>query len=60
MATNTITKTKASAGAVGHMRMNLPGWGWFVALWGAGVGAAMGIGAVFKVLMNVTLFAVSR
>lgn len=36
----------------------LPGWLWFVALWCGGVGAAMGLGFAFKVLMNLTLFAV--
>lgn len=39
-------------------RRRLPGWLWFVALWCGGVGAAMGLGFAFKVLMNLTLFAV--
>ena len=38
----------------------LPGWTWFVALWCGGVGSAMLLGEAFKVLMNVTLFAVSK
>lgn len=43
-----------SVGSPSH----LPGWFWFVALWCGGVGAAMGLGFAFKVLMNLTLFAV--
>ncbi|CAB3769109.1 hypothetical protein [Paraburkholderia solisilvae] len=38
----------------------LSGWLWFVALWCAGVGSAMAVGFAFKLLMNATLFAVSR
>jgi hypothetical protein len=41
-------------------RVTLPGWVWFIALWCAGVGGAMMLGEAFKVLMNVTLFAVSK
>lgn len=41
-------------------RRRLPGWLWFVLLWCAGVGAAMGAGFAFKLLMNATLFAVTR
>lgn len=49
MQTNTTTE-----------RRRLPGWVWFVLLWCAGVGAAMGVGFAFKVLMNLTLFAVMK
>ena len=38
----------------------LPRWAWFVLLWCVGVGGAMLIGEAFKLLMNATLFAVSR
>jgi hypothetical protein len=41
-------------------RRKLPGWLWFVALWCAGVAAAVSLGFVFKLLMNATLFAVTR
>jgi len=40
------------------VRRALPGWVWFIALWCAGVGGAMSLGFAFKVLMNLTLFAV--
>lgn len=53
MAKSTITETEASA-------RRLPGWLWFVALWCVGVGSAMTVGFAFKMLMNATLFAVSR
>lgn len=39
-------------------RRALPGWLWFVLLWCAGVGAAVSLGWAFKILMNLTLFAV--
>jgi hypothetical protein len=38
----------------------VPGWLWFVALWCLGVGGAMAVGFAFRLLMNATLFAVSR
>lgn len=38
----------------------LPRWLWFVVLWCAGVGGAMMLGEAFKLLMNATLFAVSK
>ena len=38
----------------------LPAWLWFIVLWCAGVGGAMSVGFAFKVLMNATLFAVTR
>ena len=41
-------------------RRRLPGWLWFVLLWCAGVGAAMGVGFAFRLLMNATLFAVLK
>ena len=41
-------------------RVALPSWAWFIALWCAGVGGAMMLGEAFKLLMNVTLFAVSK
>ena len=47
MQTNTTTE-----------RRRLPGWLWFVLLWCAGVAAAMSLWFAFKVLMNLTLFAV--
>jgi len=40
------------------MRRALPGWVWFIALWCVGVGGAMSLGFAFKILMNLTLFAV--
>ncbi|WP_042302163.1 hypothetical protein [Paraburkholderia kururiensis] len=53
-----VTRVAAArAPSVGSPR-RLPGWFWFVALWCGGVGAAMGLGFAFKVLMNLTLFAV--
>lgn len=41
-------------------RRRLPGWLWFVLLWCAGVGAAVSVGFAFKMLMNLTLFAVMK
>jgi hypothetical protein len=38
----------------------LPRWIWFIALWCAGVGSALLVGEAFKLLMNATLFAVSK
>jgi hypothetical protein len=38
----------------------LPRWAWFIALWCAGVAGAVLAGEAFKLLMNATLFAVSR
>lgn len=49
MQTSTITE-----------RRRLPGWLSFLLLWCAGVGAALGVGFAFKLLMNLTLFAVVR
>ena len=62
MATNiTITKNtgdSAARGASQTPRRRLPGWLWFVALWCLGVASAMSLGFAFKILMNLTLFAV--
>jgi hypothetical protein len=55
-ATKAVKVVKAADRATSPRR--LPGWLWFVALWCGGVGAAMGLGFAFKVLMNLTLFAV--
>lgn len=41
-------------------RVALPRWVWFIALWCAGVAGAVLLGEAFKLLMNATLFAVSR
>ncbi|WP_181885418.1 hypothetical protein [Trinickia dinghuensis] len=38
----------------------LPRWVWFIALWCVGVGSAVLLGEAFKLLMNATLFAVSK
>jgi hypothetical protein len=54
MKTNiTITRQAGTAA-----RSRLPGWVWFIALWCVGVSGAMSLGFAFKVLMNLTLFAV--
>ena len=56
MTTNiTITKQQPPAAP---MRRALPGWVLFIALWCVGVGGAMSLGFAFKILMNLTLFAV--
>jgi len=34
------------------------GWMWFVVLWAGGVLGAVTLGYVFKIFMNLTLFAV--
>ncbi|SEB23716.1 hypothetical protein [Paraburkholderia sartisoli] len=44
----------------GATRSRLPGWVWFVLLWGGGVAAAVSLGFVFRIFMNATLFAVSQ
>ncbi|WP_321844921.1 hypothetical protein [Paraburkholderia bannensis] len=36
----------------------LPGWLWFVLLWCGGVAGAVSLGYVFRIFMNLTLFAV--
>ncbi|MGV2292880.1 hypothetical protein AAHK20_29525 [Trinickia sp. YCB016] len=57
MATRIITKSMA---ALQRASWAIPSWVWFVTLWCVGVSGAMLIGALFKVFMNVTLFAVSK
>ena len=57
MATRTITK---AARAPGRRRGATPAWLWFVALWCFGVGSAALAGELFKLFMNVTLFAVAK
>ncbi|SDH89970.1 hypothetical protein [Paraburkholderia phenazinium] len=56
--TTNITITERAAPAAAPMRRALPGWVWFIALWCVGVGGAMSLGFAFKILMNLTLFAV--
>jgi hypothetical protein len=59
MKTNiTITETRAASTFAALMPRALPGWVWFIALWCVGVAGAMSLGFVFKVFMNLTLFAV--
>lgn len=53
-----ITITRRAASSAAPVRRPLPGWVWFIALWCVGVGGAMSLGFAFKVLMNLTLFAV--
>jgi hypothetical protein len=50
MAMRTITK---------FFGFYLPGWFWCIALWCGGVSSATIVGAAFKALMKVTLFAVT-
>jgi hypothetical protein len=57
MATRIITEPLAALQRAGAA---IPAWVWFVALWCVGVSGAMLVGALFKVFMNVTLFAVSK
>jgi hypothetical protein len=38
----------------------MPTWVWFVVLWCAGVGGAVMLGEVFKVFMDLTLFAAMK
>ncbi|MGF7131879.1 hypothetical protein P3T40_003362 [Paraburkholderia sp. EB58] len=56
--TTNITITKPQQPPATPMRRTLPGWIWFIALWCVGVGGAMSLGFAFKILMNLTLFAV--
>lgn len=53
-----ITTIKARVIDAAREKRPLPGWLWFVLLWCCGVGAAVSLGFVFKVFMNLTLFAV--
>ncbi|WP_167069485.1 hypothetical protein [Burkholderia sp. Ax-1719] len=52
MATLTTTTKSTST------KRALPGWLWFVLLWCGGVAGAVSLGYVFKIFMNLTLFAV--
>jgi hypothetical protein len=54
MATNITITRHGDAPA----RSKLSGWVWFIALWCVGVGGAMSLGFAFRILMNLTLFAV--
>lgn len=56
--TTNITITKPQQPPATPMRRTLPGRIWFIALWCVGVGGAMSLGFAFKILMNLTLFAV--
>ena len=56
--TTNITITKSGRRTDAPTRRALPGWLWFIALWCVGVGGAMSLGFAFKILMNLTLFAV--
>ena len=56
--TTSTTITNPQRPPAAPMRRALPGWIWFVALWCGGVGGAMSLGFAFRILMNLTLFAV--
>jgi hypothetical protein len=56
--TTSITITKPKQPAVAPTRRALPGGLWFIALWCAGVSGAMSLGFAFRILMNLTIFAV--
>ena len=56
--TTNITITKSAQPSTAPARRALPAWVWFIALWCVGVGGAMSLGFAFKILMNLTLFAV--
>ena len=56
--TTNITITKPQQQPATSTRRALPGWVWFIALWCVGVGGAMSLGFAFRILMNLTLFAV--
>jgi hypothetical protein len=57
--TTNITITKSGQPAAAPTQRVLPGWVWFIALWCLGVGSAMSLGFAFRILMNLTLFAVN-
>jgi hypothetical protein len=57
--TTNITITKSGQPAAAPKQRVLPGWVWFIALWCLGVGGAMLLGFAFRILMNLTLFAVN-
>jgi hypothetical protein len=54
----TITRRITRESGAAPVRRGLPGWVWFIALWCGGVGGAMSLGFAFRILMNLTLFAV--
>ncbi|TCW83469.1 hypothetical protein C5O80_16135 [Burkholderia sp. SRS-46] len=54
MKTSTTTTTEQHPAP----RPRLRGWMWFVLLWAGGVAGAVTLGYVFKIFMNLTLFAV--
>jgi hypothetical protein len=57
--TTNITITKSGQPAAAPTQRVLPGWVWFITLWCLGVGGAMLLGFAFRILMNLTLFAVN-
>nr|WP_322042466.1 hypothetical protein [Paraburkholderia sp. J67] len=54
----TTTKRERATLPAAQTRRALPGWLWFVLLWCGGVVSAVSLGYVFKIFMNLTLFAV--
>jgi hypothetical protein len=60
MAKLTITNVPRAGLEASATPRRVPGWLWFIALWCVGVGSAVSVGYAFKLLMNATLFAVSR
>lgn len=54
----TSTTTTTDTGQRPAPRPRLRGWMWFVLLWASGVAGAVTLGYVFKIFMNLTLFAV--
>ncbi|HKT65389.1 hypothetical protein [Burkholderia sp. 22313] len=61
MKTSITTITDSAAGQPGQPAAQKPrmrGWMWFVVLWAGGVLGAVTLGYVFKIFMNLTLFAV--
>jgi hypothetical protein len=54
MKTSTVTTTDTDRAKA----RRLPGWVWFILLWAGGVAGAVTLGYVFKIFMNLTLFAV--
>ncbi|WP_293023138.1 hypothetical protein [Pandoraea sp.] len=56
MTTNTTTTENAAPAS--PARQTARGWLWFIGLWCTGVGAAVLLGLTFRLLMDLTLFAV--
>ncbi|MDY7807704.1 hypothetical protein [Burkholderia stagnalis] len=54
----TSITTTTDTGQQPAPRQRLRGWMWFVLLWAGGVAGAVTLGYVFKIFMNLTLFAV--